>query len=356
VSRRVYPGASAEISFRAMRRDKPGGSLSFPKYAPTLKTETFFHWEDGLKLTESGLAIDFRRRQSRAFISHAHSDHIGRHEYALCTPETAALYQLRLGKRATLHLPYRQPLQWSGLRLTTYPAGHCLGSAMLLAEDGEQSLLYTGDFKLGESATSERAELPHAEILVIESTYGTPSYRLPPREETIEKFIALVRKSIENESTPVILTYALGKSQEVTKILTSAGIGVVQHRKVFDVSEVYEQCGMPLGGFKLFEGHVEPGKVLIVPPNMGHFDRIGRQTRFAVTGWAVDSSAKYRFHVDHAIPLSDHADFDELLEAVRIVNPRVVYCTHGPESFVDRVRDIGFDAHPLGRPSQGRLF
>jgi Cft2 family RNA processing exonuclease len=263
---------------------------------------------------------------------------------------------LRLGKRATLHLPYRQPLQWSGLRLTTYPAGHCLGSAMLLAEDGEQSLLYTGDFKLGESATSERAELPHAEILVIESTYGTPSYRLPPREETIEKFIALVRKSIENESTPVILTYALGKSQEVTKILTSAGIGVVQHRKVFDVSEVYEQCGMPLGGFKLFEGHVEPGKALIVPPNMGHFDRIGRQTRFAVTGWAVDSSAKYRFHVDHAIPLSDHADFDELLEAVRIVNPRVVYCTHGPESFVDRVRDIGFDAHPLGRPSQGRLF
>ena len=45
---------------------------------------------------------------------------------------------------------------------------------MLLAEDGEQSLLYTGDFKLGESATAERAELPQADILVIESTYGNP--------------------------------------------------------------------------------------------------------------------------------------------------------------------------------------
>jgi hypothetical protein len=130
----------------------------------------------------------------------------------------------------------------------------------------------------------------------------------------------------------------------------------VQHRKVFDVSRVYERCGMRLGDFELFEGSVEPGKVLIVPPNMGHFNRLGHQTRFAVTGWAIDQGAKFRFRVDHAVPLSDHADFDELLEAVKMVGPRIVYCTHGPESFVDRVRDIGFEAHPLGRPSQGRLF
>ena len=90
-----------------------------------------FHWENGLKLTKAGLAIDFRRRQPRAFVSHAHSDHIARHEYALCTPQTAALYQHRLGPRPTLPMPYRRPIDWGGLRLTTYPAGHCLGSAML---------------------------------------------------------------------------------------------------------------------------------------------------------------------------------------------------------------------------------
>lgn len=227
---------------------------------------------------------------------------------------------------------------------------------MLLAEDGEESLLYTGDFKLGESATAERAELPHADILVIESTYGTPTHRLPPRTEVIDEFLALVRQTLANGSVPVILTYALGKSQEVTKILTSAGIGVVQHRTIFDVSRVYEQCGTSLGDFELFEGHVEPGKVLLAPPGMGHLDKLGHQTRFAVTGWAIESSAKYRLRVDHAIPLSDHADYDELLKAVEIVHPGIVYCTHGPESFVDRVRDIGFEAHPLGRPSQGRLF
>jgi putative mRNA 3-end processing factor len=318
------------------------------------------------------LAVDFRRRQPRAFISHAHSDHLARHEYALATPETIELYHFRLGTRPALPLPYREPISWGGLCLTTFPAGHCLGSAMLLAEDGAQSLLYTGDFKLDESATAERAELPRADILIIESTYGTPFYRLPPRESAIEQLLTLVRQTMTDGAVPVIQAYTLGKSQEVTKILTSAGIPVLQHRKVYEVSRVYQQCGVDLGHVELFRGRVEEGWVLIVPPGAGlekGSDPIsgrsgkwglspfpGRQVRFAVTGWAIDDRAKYRFGVDHAIPLSDHADYDQLLRAIEIVHPQVVYCTHGPESFVERVRDIGFEAHPLGRPSQRRLF
>ncbi len=58
-----------------------------------------FHFDRGLKLTRADLAIDFRRRQPRAFVSHAHADHMARHEYALCTAATAALYQLRYGPR-----------------------------------------------------------------------------------------------------------------------------------------------------------------------------------------------------------------------------------------------------------------
>ena len=58
-----------------------------------------FHYDRGLKLTNADLAIDFRRRQPRAFVSHAHTDHMARHEYALCTPATSALYQFRYGPR-----------------------------------------------------------------------------------------------------------------------------------------------------------------------------------------------------------------------------------------------------------------
>ncbi|HUT10037.1 MAG TPA: MBL fold metallo-hydrolase RNA specificity domain-containing protein [Thermoguttaceae bacterium] len=315
-----------------------------------------FHWENGLKLTRPDLAIDFRRRQPRAFISHAHTDHMARHEYALCTPETSALYQFRLGSRRTLEMPYREPIEWGGLRLTTYPAGHCLGSAMLLAEDEKQSLLYTGDFKLGPSATAPEAELPHADILILESTYGTPEYRLPPREQVVEELCSLVGHILSEGATPVIVAYALGKAQEVTRLLTDRGIPVLQHRKVHDVSRVYEACGMPLGRYERLRDRAEPNWVVVVPPGTPPLESLAREVRIAVTGWAVDERAKYRLRVDHALPLSDHADYDDLFTAVEAVAPKKIYCTHGPASFVDRLCEAGHDAHPLDRPSQRRLF
>ncbi len=317
-----------------------------------------FHWENGLKLTAADLAIDFQRRQPRGFISHAHADHMARHELALCTPETSALYQFRLGKRRTLEMPYRVPIDFGGMRLTTYPAGHCLGSAMLLAEDRGQSLLYTGDFKLGPSATAERAELPNADILVIESTFGHPDYRLPPRDEALQQLFTLVHQTWADGATPVILAYALGKGQEITRLLTDEGIPVLQHRKIHEISQVYEACGMSLGRYELLreETQVEPGWVLIVPPGTPPLEKLRREVRIAVTGWAIDPKTRYRLRVDHAVPLSDHADYGELLEAVERVAPKKVFCTHGPEGFVDRLHEAGHDAHPLGRRSQGRLF
>jgi Cft2 family RNA processing exonuclease len=315
-----------------------------------------FYWDDGLKLSKADLAIDFRRRQPRAFISHAHFDHMARHEYALCTPATAALYQARYGPRPTRTLPYRQPITWGGLRLTTYPAGHCLGSAMLLAEDAGQSLLYTGDFKLGPSATAETAELPHADVMILESTYGHPDYRLPPRLETCARLFELVRTTLATGATPVIEAYALGKSQEVTRLLTAEGFPVVQHRSIAQLSQVYEACGVDLGQYRPLIGPVAPQEVVVVPPGTPRLAGASREVRIAVTGWAIEESAKYRLRVDYALPLSDHADYDELFEAVRRVSPRKVYCTHGPESFVDRLRDAGCDAHVLGRATQKRLF
>jgi putative mRNA 3-end processing factor len=319
-----------------------------------------FHYDRALKLTAANLAVDARHRQPRGFISHAHSDHMARHQLALCTPATALLYRLRLKGEAILQMPYRQPIECGPLRLTTYPAGHCLGSAMLLAEDGAQSLLYTGDFKLGAAATSEPAELPQADILVMETTYGVPRYRLPPRDDVLDQMEALMRSALAAGRTPVIYAYALGKSQEITKLLTTRGLPVRQHPQIAEVSRVYEQCGVDLGAYDvLTEQNMREPAVMIVPPRgsrSGRSFEFAWPVKFAVTGWSIDSATKYRLGVDHAMPISDHADYDELFAAVEQVQPKVIYCTHGPESFVDRLREAGHEAFPLGRAWQKRLF
>jgi Cft2 family RNA processing exonuclease len=316
-----------------------------------------FHFDRGLWLTRPGLAIDCCRRQPRAFISHAHIDHMARHEYALCTPGTARLYHLRLGaRRSVLEMPYREPLDWGGLRLTTFPAGHCLGSAMLLAEDDGRSLLYTGDFKLEPSATAERADPPRADILVMESTYGDPRYRFTSRDETIERLLTIVHEAIRLGKTPVVHAYTLGKAQEVTRLLTAAGVRVLQHADVFAVSQVYEACGVPLGDYALLRGSAPVGVAIVAPPRLhrpGGMPDGPNQVRIAVTGWALDEATLRRWGVEHAVPLSDHADFAQLLETVERVGPSEIYCTHGPEGFVDELRQRGHNAQLLGKPKGG---
>ncbi len=319
-----------------------------------------FHYDAGIFLTLAQLGVDVRRRQPRCFVSHAHADHIARHELAFATTPTARLYHHRLGSKHRVHeMAYREPVEFGGLRLTAYPAGHCLGSAMLYAEDGARSLLYTGDFKLGPSATSEPAELPEADVLIMECTFGRPEYRLPPREVVIERLLELVFKSLTQGKTPVIHAYPLGKSQEVTKLLTSSGVRVLQHPTIYAVSQVYEACGMELGDFAMYEGQELEGHAIVTLPRGSRdfrLPRLGQTVSIAVTGWAADERAKYRLGVDYALPLSDHADYEQLIEAVRQVKPREVFCTHGPAEFADHLCELGFNAYPLNRPGQRRLF
>jgi putative mRNA 3-end processing factor len=318
-----------------------------------------FHYDGGLKITRIDLAVDLRRRAPRGFISHAHSDHMAPHELALCTPQTAALYHHRYGQRPVKHMPYGQRLPWNGALLSTWPAGHVFGSAMLLVEDGEQSLLYTGDFKLSPSCTAGIAQPPQAQTLVMESTFGDPAYRLPPREEVIAQLVTIVQQLLHDGRTPVIRAYALGKSQEVTKILTDRGIGVLQHPLVYAVSQVYAAAGCDLGPFEEYQGEPKAGCVVIAPPRTQRAAPLAglkRPATIAVTGWAVGPRAHYRLGVDYAVPLSDHADYDELIECVERVAPEVIYCTHGPESFVERLLALGHNAHPLAAGRQMRLF
>jgi putative mRNA 3-end processing factor len=313
-----------------------------------------FHFDRGLRITSLDLAVDATRRQPRGFISHAHTDHMARHELAYCTPVTAALYQHRFGPRSTHALPFGEPYTWGDCVLTTHPAGHVFGSAMLAVSGCEGAILYTGDFKLRPSAAP-----PRADVLIMESTYGDPLYRLPPREETIGQLIATVSRVLADGRTPVVHAYVLGKAQEVTKILTMAGIRVVQHPLVYAISCIYQEWGCDLGPLELCEICPPPDAVVIAPPRRQRstpLPGLRRPVSIAVTGWAINPAWRWRLGCDFAIPLSDHADFDELVECIERVEPAVIYCTHGPVEFVELLRKRGHNAHPLEGCRAGQAF
>jgi len=81
--------------------------------------------------------------------------------------------------------------------------------------------------------------------------------------------------------------------------------------------------------------------------------KLGRVRVAVLTGWAVDPSCRFRYGADAAFPLSDHADFPDLIEMVKRVNPKKVYTLHGfAADFAERLRELGFDAHSLSEEEQ----
>ncbi len=318
-----------------------------------------FHYDRGLKLTDIDLGVDVRRRLPRGFISHAHADHIAPHEMAYCTPPTADFYRARRGQhRRVVEMPFHQPLQWGPLRLTTLPSGHMFGCAMLLAESETGSLLYTGDFKLSGSATAAAADPPVVDTLIMESTFGDARYRFPPREEVLAEFFDLIDRTLAAGKTPLIRAYVLGKAQEVTRLLTSHGVPVQQHPLVYEMSQIYEKHGCDLGHYELYEDSPREGWAVVAPPTSQRaapMPGLRNTVSFALTGWAMQKPMPARIQVDHALPLSDHAGYDELLEICARTAASTIYCTHGPVSFVTDLKRAGFNAFPLEGSHQGRF-
>lgn len=289
-------------------------------------------------------------------MSHGHSDHIARHVAGVASPATVALIAQRLGICRLSPLPFGEQIERADYRISLAPAGHVLGAAQIVvdAPDGRR-LVYTGDFSVRPRQTIQPASPIRADVLIMECTFGLPRYVFPSDDEIRERIRAFVDKALADSAAPVLLGYALGKAQEAMALVSGLGYPISVHRGVAPYAEVYRTFGVDLGAFEIYDGELPPGHVLIAPPSALRTGLPRRSRTLYLSGWALDRSTKYRLGVDEAIPLSDHADFAELVSFVVEAQPARVYTTHGPSAFADHLRRLGFDAQHLGN-HQPALF
>lgn len=305
-----------------------------------------------LHLPALDLFLDPHRSNPFAFISHAHADHFARHDRILCSPVTGHLLhkRFRVAANRIETLPYEEPLTVAGHTIRLLPAGHIYGSAMIhvTRESDQASLLYTGDFKLRESLTSEATQLLPADTLIMETTFGLPHYHFPPQDQIERDILHFVRATLDDGEVPILLGYSLGKAQEALALLHRAGVPAVAHKTVYEMSVACHEAGLPLPPPLLLEKGIPPGHALVAPPNAvrSKVMRGIKNRRVAMlTGWALNASARYRYQTDAAFPLSDHADYPDLLETVRRVQPARVLTLHGStREFASDLRREGFEA------------
>ncbi|PYK08578.1 MAG: DNA ligase [Verrucomicrobia bacterium] len=317
-------------------------------------------YERGVYLPRQDLWLDPWDAKRFAFVSHAHGDHIAPHDEIIVSERTARLMQSRLPGSRTEHiLPFGEKGSVDGLDLMLLPAGHIFGSAQCFLFAGDETLLYTGDFKLRPGKSAERAQWRHADTLIMETTFGLPRYRFPPTEQVIDQIVAFCRETIEAAQVPVLLGYSLGKAQEILCSLDGAGLTPMLHGSVYRMTRIYEQFGQSFCKYVRYNANDVAGKVLICPPSTNRsqmLEKIPHRRVAIISGWAVDPNAIYRYGVDAAFPLSDHADYDDLIRYVGLVRPQRVFTLHGfAAEFASDLRMRGVEAWALSEENQMEL-
>lgn len=283
------------------------------------------------------------------FVSHAHTDHLPSKNGGtiLSSIETNEIANLR-GFRMENHVQSIDDF-------TLVDSGHILGAKGLLFDD----IFYTGDICTRNRGFLKCATIPKCKTLITECTFGLPEFVFPKLEE-IQKQVNELISELYGKGIPVILLgYQLGKAQTLTQLFGHWG-PLYFHDSVKQMNTLHQQLGVSLhDGI----GHSEAEKNgllskkpwVMVAPMMSEknpFLKDMKSKYGAVTigfsGWAQSSRFAFGRRSDYSIPMSDHCDFNELVDLVIRSGAEQVYTIHGfVEEFAAHLRKIGINAQPL---------
>jgi DNA ligase-1 len=317
-------------------------------------------FERGIFLPELDLWLDPQDERDTAFVSHAHSDHIGNHREVILSEITGKLMATRLpGKRLEHSLPFHFPVQFRGASVTLLPAGHILGSAQIHLKMGSETLVYSGDFKLRQGMSAEAIQWLPADTLIMETTYGLPNYKFPPTEQVIAELTKFCLETLEENLVPILFGYSLGKAQELLAALNGNGLRILLHPSVYRMTKIYEELRQPLPEYFLYDENQTAGSVVICPPHANRtrlVQRIKNRRTAILTGWALNPATIHRYQCDAAFPLSDHADYPDLIRYVELIQPKRVFTVHGfAREFAADLRRRGIEAWSLEKNNQLEL-
>ncbi|MBT8171383.1 MBL fold metallo-hydrolase [Candidatus Bathyarchaeota archaeon] len=295
--------------------------------------------KSGAVLLGKQVACDaFNESRPIRVVTHAHADHmvgIGKSlkncEVTIMTPATKDMIDALKGPRwltrgAVKTLDYGEAFMLENETLTLHYAEHILGTAQVLVEDKEQTrILYTSDFRYS------RTPLVETDILVMEATYGDP-IRVRPFSMMVEgMLVSLVEQGLKRG--PVYVFGYHGKLQKMMRILHEAKIKnpFIVPKKIFEVSKVCERHGMKLGKQIIpFDGDEAQSILTKNEPSIVFYHSYSRKKvesealQIHASGWEFRKPCRRLGENKYVVALSDHSDFNELLEYVERCNPKMV--------------------------------
>jgi putative mRNA 3-end processing factor len=296
-------------------------------------------------------------KYSNIFISHAHSDHIigmKSRSKKYSTSETRKIFE-RIHEKSVVNfndIKFNRMIDIGNIKVTPLNAGHMLGSTQFLITLPDTSILYTGDINYLNTLTTRKAENIECDILVMEATYGEPSYVFPDRENIYANIVQWTLKEIRRGFTPIFRSYTAGKAQELVKVFNVyTNLSVLTSDRISKVNEIYLENDVDLVYDKIRSEFDSEASVYIISGTNEIYSK--KTAKAIVTGWAV----KMNNRKTAAFPLSSHADFNQLVEFVKDSKAKTVYNFTGfTDIFSNYLRKkLGIKSRPLPHLAQKTL-
>ena len=307
----------------------------------------------------NGLNIALDRKESGAdldFISHAHSDHVAGAKSAKAVFASTPTIEL-------MNSIYGTDICDASIieNAELIDSGHMLGSKQLLINDETlgMSILYSGDFLLQESTAAPRIAMKNADVLIIDSTYPYPDITFDERE-IVEAGLQEWTLNALDSGIVLFGAYAMGKAQELIKILNMIDIIPVVSKKISYINKIYEKHGYALKYASAYDPNSECESMLcnnfvgiVEKRNLESLaNMLGcLYSKRVFTAVATGFAKIFRFGTDAQFALSDHADFSQSLEYIEQTGAKTIL-TYGPNAkvFAHNLKYASLNARPFSEP------
>lgn len=291
----------------------------------------------GLYCAAGDFYIDPWTGVDHAIITHAHIDHAraGSRLY-LAHRQSEPLLRARIGQDISLEtVEYGQAVSRNGVSVTLFPAGHILGSAQVRVSYKGEVWVVSGDYKLENDGISTQFEPVPCHTFITESTFGLPIYQWLPQEVIFENIHHWIQENQSKGRYSVLVAYSLGKSQRLIKALAERGYELYCHGAIYNMQQAVHQV-LPQPDVHYLRADTPKDEVkqgVIICPSSavqsGWLRRWSPHVTGVCSGWMRVRGNQRRRNADAGFPLSDHADWQDLLKAIAATGATQVLATHG---------------------------
>jgi putative mRNA 3-end processing factor len=308
--------------------------------------------QNGIYCAKADVYLDPWRKVDKAIISHGHADHSrwGNKKY-ITHHDNIPIMKHRLGEIDVMGKAYGESFTINNVKFSLHPAGHVIGSSQIRVEHQGEVWVFTGDYKDEADGVCTPYEPVKCHTFITECTFGLPAFKWKPQAEVMTDINEWWQSNKADGRTSVLFGYSLGKAQRLLKHLDTNIGEIYTHGAIENMTNVL-RTRVDFPETKLITRETTKkelnGNLVLAPPRAHGGTWIRKMVPYvtaSASGWMTFRGARRRRAIDKGFVMSDHCDWDGLLNSIKATECEKVICTHGYTDIFSRyLREIGYDA------------